>query len=166
MYEARCAEVDAFINSHKKLVDFLPPWSERFANHYQSRWGIEDSLGAESAELCLTIERDFVRQSITCLFRGQPVYRLDVAPEEECKQNWHTAHRLGLPSFVCGTHTHGWDENRAYVVEEGFGRLPVRKKVDGRVLGLADALHWAAKDLKIQVEGGQLDFPMPERSLL
>ncbi len=165
MRESACAEVDMFIGNHKTLVDFLPPWTEAFGNHYQSRWGIEDSLGVERGELCLTVERDFKHQSIVCLLGGRLIYRLCVAPEDECKSNWHTAHRLGLPSIVCGTHTHGWPENRAYVSHEGFGRMPVRKKVAGEVVTLADAIHWAANDLNIHIEGRQLDFPMPDRSL-
>lgn len=166
MHDAECAEVDDFVNGHKTLVGFKPPWGKQFAGIVQCRWGIADIHGAEPAELCLSINRDWRHQTIACMFRQKPIYRLDIAPKTECKDNWHTGEALGLQPVVCGPHVHGWHENREYVRINGFGRLPVRREISGSVLTLLDAIHWVADDLNIQIDPGQRDIDMPERTLV
>lgn len=166
MYDADCDEIDDFIASHKSLVEFKPPWSPQFAGLHQCRWGIADIHGVETAELCFTVSPNGAHQSIVCLHRQRLIYRLDVAPPGECKDNWHTAQALGLPPVVCGTHVHGWPENREYVRCSGFGRMPVRRPITAIVQDLTQALHWLAEDLNIQINPGQRDFEMPERTLI
>jgi len=166
MSEADCAEIDAYISGHKTLVGFMPPWGREFAGQYQARWSIADLQGVESAELCFSIARDGYHQSIVCTHRQRLIYRLCVAPETECKDNWHTAWKQGLPHVVCGTHVHGWPENRDHVLVNGFGTMPVRRKVEASVLSIADAVHWVANDLNIHMDSIHRDIPMPERGLV
>lgn len=166
MHDADCSEVDAYIDGHKTLVGFLPAWKAGHGGEQQSRWPLADALGIESGELCFTVSRDGRYQTIACLFRQRLIYRLDVAPITECKDNYHTAHKQGLPFQVCGTHVHGWSENRDYVMINGFRELPLRRPVEGSVTDLIQAVHWVASDLNIQVDAGQRVFVMPPRPLV
>lgn len=166
MHDAECDEIDEFINGHKTLVGFKPPWGPQFAGIHQCRWGIADIHGAEPAELCLSVNRDWRHQTIVCLHRQRLIYRLDVAPASECKDNWHTAQTMGLPPFVCGTHVHGWPENREYVRCNGFGTMPVRRPIEASVSDLIHALHWVSVDLNIQIDAGQRDIEMPDKALV
>lgn len=161
-----CEEVDAFIAAHKTLVGFLPDWNPAFGGLHQTRWAIADIHGIESGELCLTVSPTGVYQTIVCTFRHKLIYRFDVAPAGECKPNWHTAHLQGLPAEVCGTHVHGWIENRSYAIVNGFGRMPVRRPVTASVLDLIDAVHWVAQDLNIQIDPGQRAISLPPRTLV
>lgn len=166
MFQSDCDAVDAFIATHKTLVGYLPAWGAAYAGLYQTRWAIADLHGIESGELCLTISHGWDHQTIVCVFRHKLIYRLDVAPAKECKPNWHTAHRYNLPAEVCGTHVHGWLENRDYVMVNGFGRLPVRRPTEASVLDLVDAVHWVATDLNIQVDPSQRAITLPPRTLV
>lgn len=166
MHDAECREVDAYIAGHKALIGFLPTWKLGHGGEHQSRWPLADPLGVESAELCFTVSRDGHHQTIVCLFRQRLIYRLDVAPTTECKDNHHTAHKQGLPFQVCGTHVHGWSENRDYVMINGFRELPVRRPVEGIVSDLKTAVHWVASDLNIQVDAGQRAISLPPLSLV
>lgn len=161
MHEEACAEIDDFIAGHKVMAGFMPRWETHRYGQFQTRWGIADVNGVESAELCLTMARDGRHSSIVCLHRQRLVYRLCVAPVTECKDNWHTAYKLGLPHNVCGPHIHGWPENRDYVLSNGFGHLPVRRPNGGTVWGLIDAVHWVATDLNIQMDAAQRDIDLP-----
>lgn len=166
MHDQECQDIDDWIVSHKSVVGFLPPWGKQFRRQFQTRWGIADHHGIESAELCLTFNRDGRHGSIVGVHRQRLIYRLDIAPDTECKDNFHTAWRQGLPHNVCGSHVHGWPENREYVIYNGFGELPVRRPIAGAVIGLIDALHWVAQDLQIQVGPGQRDIELPDFEMM
>lgn len=166
MHEGDVEEVDDYIKGHKTLTGFFPPWSPLFHRQWQARWGVADVNGIENGELCLSINRDFRHASIVCTFRQRLIYRLCIAPKTECKMNHHTAWKQNLPHEVCGPHVHGWPENRHYVLQNGFGEMPVRRNIEGLVETLSDALGWAAQDLNIQVDPGQRDFSYPARELV
>lgn len=166
MFEIECQEIDDYITGHKTVAGFLPPWEPQFRRQYQARWGILDQFGVESAELCLTYNRDGRHGSIVCAYRQRLIYRLDIAPETECKENFHTAWKQGLPPNICGPHVHGWPENREYVLCNGFGTLPVRRPTPGLVVGLIDGLHWVATDLNIQIDPGQRDIDLPQFEMM
>lgn len=166
MHDQECREIDDYIDAHKAVVGFLPPWGRQFRGHFQTRWGLADHNGLESGELCLTYTRDGHYGSIVCTHRQRLIYRLDITPPAECKDNFHTASRLGLPARVCGPHVHGWLENREYVLSNGFGELPIRRPVLGQVMELSEALHWVAEDLQIQIDPGQRDFALPDFEMM
>lgn len=165
MHELECDEIDEYVSGHKAAVGFMPRWGIQFRRQFQTRWGISDMNGLENSELCLTSDRDGRRASIVCLHRQRLIYRLCVAPKTECKDNYHTAWKQGLPPVVCGVHIHGWPENRDYVCSAGFGELPVRRPLSG-VVGLIDALHWVVSDLGIQMDPGQRDIDLPPYELV
>jgi hypothetical protein len=94
------------------------------------------------------------------------IHRLDIAPQGECKPNWHTAWQQNLPAEVCGAHVHGWPENRGYVKTNGFGKMPVRRPIDGMVQNLLDGIGWIAEDLNIHIAPDQRSFETPPIELL
>jgi hypothetical protein len=164
--DAELDEVDDYIAQHKSLLGYAHGWEMHFGRDWQVRWPIVDAGGVESGELCLTVARDGKHGSICCLLRGRLIYRLDVAPLGECKTNWHTAWKQNLPAEVCGSHVHGWPENRAYVKVNGFGKLPVRRPIDGIVATLQDGIGWVAEDLNIHIAPDQRDLELPSVELL
>ncbi len=166
MYGVECEEVDAFIASHKTMRGYLPVWKQHFRRQHQSRWGIVDVNDIESGELCLTIGHDWKHASIVCTHRQRMIYRLCIAPLTECKPNHHNAWEQNLPHEVCGPHVHGWPENRAYVMVNGFDQLPVRRAINGLVETIKDAVGWAATDLNILIAPDQRDFNYPVQELV
>lgn len=148
-------EVDAFVAGYKTLSGFLPEWQQHHGWNWSTRWGILDHLQVQQAELVFEINASLTRPSITALFRRQPIYRVDIVPTDECKWNDYGARSLGLPPRICGPHSHPWPENRAFVVEHGFGQLPYRKPVDVADTLFIRALEVAAKDLNIHIDPAQ-----------
>jgi hypothetical protein len=145
-------EVDQFIAEYKTLAGFLPEWQQVHGWNWSTRWGVLDKLEVQQAELIFTINAGLTKPSITAVFRKQPIYRVDIVPQDECKWNDYGALTLGLPARVCGPHTHPWPENRAFVAENGFGHLPFRKPVEVADVLFIRALEVAAMDLNIHVE--------------
>jgi len=166
MYDAEAEETDAWIAGHKSLAGYLRPWNKIFNRQSQTRWAVRDENEIESGELCLTVSADWIYQTIVCTFRQRMIYRLDIAPVRECHDNYHTAWKQNLPALVCGPHVHGWPENRDYVKQNGFIRMPVRRPIEGLVETLENALGWVAQDLNIHIAPDQRDITMPTRELI
>lgn len=162
MKEAECEEVDKWLLGHKTVVGFFGKWGQEHFGVFQSRCGIADIHGNESADLCLSASRNGKRQSIACIYRGNMIYHLDLVPDTELKENFHTAAEYGLPPYVKGNHWHLWQDNRDYILANGFNnRMPLRRPMPERPADLRDAIHLAANDLNIQIDAGQRDFQMP-----
>jgi len=112
--------------------------------------------GAQLGELVFTINPKLTRPSISCLYQKKLIYRVDIAPMDECKYNSYSAIKdKGLPHTVCGPHIHPWLENRDHVKENGFGELPNRKPVQIVDTLFIRALETAAMDLNIHVTAMQ-----------
>lgn len=166
MYDAECAEIDAFIDAFKTLDGPMPAWVNHYSRHNQIRWAILDANQIQYGELCVTIDRHQREISFCALHRQRMFYRLDIVPQHERHDNPYGALALGLPSFVIGPHIHGWPESREYVRLNGFGTLPYRKQIEGLTQTLADGLAWVANDLKIIVTGEQRVCHLPDSKLL
>lgn len=152
MSGADIEEIDNWLTGHKSVAGFLGEWGDQSYRAIQARCGVADINGVESAELCLTVSRNGVRQSIACIYRDKLIYHLDIVPDSEFKENHHTAAERGLPPFVYGTHAHLWDDNRAYIASAGFGcGMPLRRPLDDKPADLRDAIHLAAQHLNIQI---------------
>ncbi len=161
----KVSEIDGFISGYKTLVGVLPSWNNQYNRYLQTRWGIQDADGIERGELCFSCRVDGNRPSISCMYQQNLIYRLDVAPEGECKNNSFMAIQSGLPHEVCGSHVHGWLENRGYIDKNGFSQLPNRRSIDGLVETFSDGLGWVAEDLNIHITPEQRDFDLPPTQL-
>lgn len=162
-----CEDVDNWLVGHKTLTGFLGKWGGHLFNTVQARCGIADINGVESGELCFTVSRNGTHQSIACVYRDSLIYHLDLVPDTEWKENFHTAAQYGLPPYVKGNHVHLWSDNRDYILKNGFNnRMPLRRPLATPAGDLRDAIHLVADDLNIQIDPGQRDFQMPEFKLV
>lgn len=112
-------------------------------------------MQAQQAELVFEINAGLTRPTICALYRKKLIYRVDIVPMTECKPNDYGALEMGLPSMVCGPHTHPWAENRHIVEANGFGELPIRKPVEIVDTLFIRALEVASRELNIHVTPAQ-----------
>jgi hypothetical protein len=162
------AEVDAFLQESKTLQGPPPEWKEGpYAGELSASWSIADSIGIVRAELrfrCPRAGRQF--PSISVIYRGNLITRLDLVPPDECKPNPIGAAALGLPPKVCGSHWHSWPANRRYTEVVGFGRMPYREPIQPQVRRLPHALFWLADRINLTIAPDQRDFDVPSQGEL
>jgi hypothetical protein len=166
MYDAECEQVDQFLASYKTLDGLMPEWNDFYRRDWQLRWGIVDENEIQRGELCITCNAELTEISFCVMFNHRLIYRLDIVPVTECKDNPYSAMDLNLPAQVCGPHVHGWPENREYVRVNGFGSLPHRRPIDGLTQTVSDGLGWVSEDLGIAATAEQrvCDLP-PQKGL-
>jgi hypothetical protein len=160
-------EIDAFLAEAKTLIGTFPDWkkNEFRPDEYDNAWSVSDSLGIVRAQMRFrfsVVNRGF--PSVSLIYRTQLVWRVDLVPSEECKFNPPTAHLLGLPPKVCGSHWHGWPDNRAYVEAHGFGQLPYRRPIPIQVRKLEQAVLSLADQISLQIAPEQRGFDVPPQS--
>lgn len=157
------AEVDRFLSERKYLSDGLPIWQEiSRRGQIEAIWNIVDELGISQAHLRFSVlhqQRD--EPSVSIIFKGQPIWRLDVVDPTFCKDNHLEAMSLGLPSRICGSHCHSWKDNRSYVAKNGFGVIPVRRPVQAQLRRVSQMLPWLADETSIELTPDQRRFDGP-----
>ncbi len=159
-------EVGDFLAERKVLATPMPNW-RRSARppDWEASWPILDSLGIERAELRFRV-RAGGHPSVSLIFRGNAIWRMDLAPPSECKSNPPNAHQLGLLSRVCGPHEHNWSDNRAYVALNGYGRLPFRRGIVSPIRRVPQMLADFATRVGIELSWDQRQFDAPPQSEL
>jgi len=159
-------EIDDFVSGSKSLADPLPIW-RRSARppDWEASWPVLDTLGIERAELRFRV-RAGGHPSVSLIFRGNAIWRVDLAPPSECKSNPPSAYKVGLPSTVCGPHEHSWSDNRAYVASNGYGRLPFRRGISSPIRRVPQMLADFAMRVGIELTQGQWQFDAPPQSEL
>lgn len=164
------AEIDAFIAEQKSLQDLegaSPEWQDGYPGELSATWNIVDSVGIVRAQLrfrCPVHKPQF--PSISLIYKGSLITRLDLVSQDECKPNPHDAAMFGLPPRVCGPHWHPWAFNRSYVETAGFGRMPYREPLPPQVRKLPQAMLWLAKNLNLSIAPDQRDFDVPPQGEL
>ncbi len=162
-------EIDAFLAEQKTLLGRLPEWkpNDFRPGEYENTWAIGDSLGIVRAGLRFRFAPDLrAYPSVSVVYRQQLIWRLDLAPPDECKFNPPTAADLGLPPKVCGSHWHGWPDNRAYVQSHGFGTMPFRRPIPVQVQKIEQAVHLLAGEIALQIAPDQRGFDVPAQKTL
>lgn len=159
-------EVDEFIAEYKTLAGFLPEWSQVRGWDWSTRWGVENAVGVQQAELAFSIDYALKKPTIVMIYRKCLIYRVDIVPETECKNNDFGAMALGLPSLVCGPHVHSWCDNRGFVEQNGFGQLPFRKPAAVADTRFIRALEVIAEDLNINITPAQRQCEPPRQAAL
>jgi hypothetical protein len=166
--EADLADVDRFLGETKVLAAPIPQWTPSTRpNELQAVWAIEDDIGIRRGELRFrvpTLRTD--SPSVSVIFRGNSVARLDVVPLDECKMNPPWAHILGLPPEACGPHIHSWDDNREHVWRAQMWVLPARRPVEHGLRRVTQMLPWIADSVGISLTPQQRDFVAPGRTEL
>lgn len=166
MFDAECDQIDQFIAAYKSLDGVFPEWNTMYRRDDQVRWGIVNEADIQVGELCITCNSALTEISFCCLYQHRLIYRLDIVPAAECKDNPLSALALKLPPRVCGPHIHGWSENREYVRLNGFGELPNRRPIQGLAQTVADGLAWVLQDLGITASNEQRVCPLPPARLV
>jgi hypothetical protein len=162
------AEVDAFLQEPKTLQGTPPDWERGdYPGELSATWNIADSVGIVRAQLrfrCPSLGRHC--PSISVVYRGNLITRLDLVPPDEFHPNPPGAAALGLPPKVYGSHWHPWSVNRRYTEQAGFGRLPYREPIQPQVRRLPQALIWLADRVNLTIAPDQRDFDAPPQGEL
>lgn len=162
--DAELAAVDEWLAEAKTLSGSFPGWGRVYARDHTARWGIIDSIGVQSGELAFSVERALTHPSIAVIMNQKLVYRLDLAPEAECKTNHYLGRALGLEGTVCGSHFHRWVHNRDYVSKHGFGHLPIREATPKALKTLEQALAAICDAVNIELTSDQRDVRLPSQA--
>jgi hypothetical protein len=159
---------DDFLTRAKTLVGGPPSWKlSARATEYEAIWIIADDLGVEAGQLRFKWPRNSrASPAVSVIYRGNPIWRVDLAPEDECKFNPHDAHSYGLPPRLCGPHEHAWPDNRDYVIENGFGRMPYRRPVMPQLRRFIQILPSLADQINLTVTPEQRTFDSPPQGEL
>lgn len=113
-----CEDVDAFLLAKKFLSGPQPPWEPGSRpNQLDARWPIEEADGARRSNLTFRYSRESPDEpSVSLVYLGKPVCRVDVKPKEDLDQNPGWVEDLGLPDDVFGSHIHLWKHNECMCV--------------------------------------------------
>ncbi len=160
-------EVDAFFAEAQRLQGPPPLWTENSRGELSASWSVEDSIGIVRAHFRFRCPK-FSRQwpSLSLIYRGNLVCRVDLVPQSESKPNPIGAASLGLPPMVIGSHFHGWTDNREYVRSAGLGRMPYRRPLPPQVRRLSQAIYWLANEINLAIEQDQRGFDVPPQGSL
>ena len=159
--QAELDDIDDFLADPKTLSGPHPTWAtSTYTGELQATWGILNSLGMRVGSLRFTCWDDRSEPSIIVTFRDKGIWRVDVVDRSVRKPNFHDAESLGLPASICGSHHHGWWDNRAYVERQGFGALPYRRELP-HVRRLEQALLELADAINLTLDDGQRGFDVP-----
>ena len=162
------AEVDRFLESKKRLADAIPVWgpSPR-PGEMQAVWSIIDDLGVVRANLRFRLSVTSREQpSVSVIFRGNSVTRLDIVPIKVCEDNPPWAARIGLPAKVCGSHCHTWRDNRWHIERSGIWEMPCRRPVESALRRIPQMLPWIAEAAGVELSPEQRLFDIPPKTEL
>ncbi|WP_141693942.1 hypothetical protein [Methyloligella halotolerans] len=156
-------DIDRFLADSPKTLVGMPDWVESDRpDELSATWNIADSAGIISAQLRFRCPAfDKLHPSVSLIFRGTPVWRVDLARPTLCKWNLPDAADLGLPAQVCGSHEHAWPDNRQYVIDNGGGQLPYRRPLPPQVRRLPQATLVLADQINLEVGHDQRGFDVP-----
>lgn len=116
-----CAKADTFMAAPKSLRGLWPTWSRGSRrNQLVGIWPVEEDGRDESrGYLVFSLFIWALDQpSVSLIFLGREVCRLDVKRSHDQDENPEYALQLGLPKTVNGTHIHPWGHNRDYILSE------------------------------------------------
>lgn len=168
--ESKIDAIDKFVANDSKMLDgYQPHWTPAWGyKDYQLSWLIiEHDTGLTRASFRFRLPmNDFEFPTIGLIFQGQMISRIDKAADNVCKPNPTMAAALGLPSIVCGTHLHGWQDNRNYVLQSGKLELPIRRPIDASFNTLNDVFFWFCNHLRVTLSPNNTPLSMPDQGLL
>jgi hypothetical protein len=150
---ADVAAVDAFLADNPKTLFGPPPefgvspYHRQGGYEWRANWAIADSSGIVGpASLRFVIRPGTsLGPSISVIFGGQAVARLDFVVAEECETNPPWAADAGLPPRVCVLHFHSWEHNRLHVLAYEQWELPCREALPPQVRRFDQAFPWLSQ---------------------
>jgi hypothetical protein len=160
------SEADAFLVQAKVLEGPPPEWGASTRDHeYQAIWPVADDLGAVRASLRFRLPKASSEfPSLSLVFANNPIYRVDIQPNEVCEPNPPWAAKLKLPPKVCGSHVHRWEDNRQFVLDSGKWELPARRPVENSLKRVEQMLPWLCDATGISLAPDQRNFDIPSKN--
>ena len=161
------AAVDEFLEASKGLQGPPPIWGSGFAGERHAIWNIQESSGVVRAHLRFRFPVTHrTSPSISVIVRNRMVWRIDLIDGIVIKLNPPSAHALGLPAVITGSHEHRWDDNRPLIAAGGPWELPIRRPTHAQLRRLPQALPVIAASIKLDILPDQRDFDVPPASTL
>ena len=167
--DEQISAVDNFLTDDAKILDgYQPHWGYNSGyGDFQLSWPIRELSGDRvRAQVRFRLsEGDFRFPSVSLIFRGTPVCRLDLAPSHVCKPNPRSAVQYDLPALVCGNHCHEWETNRSHVWQSGRWELPIRTDIADEMTGLDQMLRWFCEKICVTIQSHNTPMVGPEAGL-
>lgn len=161
------AEIDAFLAETKTLHGDLPQWGPSSRpRDLQAAWPLADSAGVIRAEIRCRCERnDRTAISLSVIYRGQPIWRVDLEAPSVRHTNPPWAALVGRPPVIYGSHSHAWPDN----VEHLRGMppewdLPCRRSLPVAIRRLPQLLPWFADAVHINLAPQHRAFDVPPQA--
>lgn len=161
--------VDKFLQNEAKVLEGYQPHWKHVPGYgdYQLAWPIhEEDSGRTRASLRFRVsDQDLRYPSISLIFSGSPIMRLDKVATDVCKPNPPWAARIGLPPEVCGTHAHMWHDNRGHVASSGQWQQPARRPVKEELLDLDAMFFWFCERINVRIQSHNRPIRLPDVGL-
>lgn len=166
-----CDEIDRFIVAPKSLLGQQPSWRPNgTSDRVDGRWLIEEDIGVTRAYLAFRVNRISTGEpSVSLIFEGRPICRIDIKPADEEDGNPPQAMRFGLPGQVCGSHIHRWPYNREYVLEAlplDQWEIPIKEPISAATSTLGHIVAMICDHCRIGFTPEQRDLCLPARGSL
>lgn len=160
--------ITRFISNREKQLDGRQPdWKKTDRGDFQAIWSIIEVDLRIRSHLRFRVHPDHIDYpSISLIFAGNNISRIDLVSEDTCEPNPIAAARLGLPAIVCGPHVHGWNDNKDFVLQSGSWELPVRAPIGDQLRTIEKMFLWFCNEVGINMTKDHRRFVEPPRDLL
>lgn len=155
--QAELLRADEFLGCAKTLTEQEPGWGRLQNGRWFASWPIKDDLGAIRGTLNFRVDPKYADfPTLSLLFEGRPVSRIDLTPDHWVKRNPPWA--FACPATVVGNHVHTWTDNRSQIAATGRWLLQARQPVPHAVRRVPQMLRWFADYANISLYGTQFSF--------
>lgn len=121
--------------------------------------------GISSAYVALEADASFAFISISVIYRGNPIYRLDIVPPDRDEGNIFSARKYAkhLPPEFSGSHTHTWEDHRLWIADHGLGELPFRRPLEPAPDSFARAFDHVAEAINLTLLSAHRPIELPRQ---
>jgi hypothetical protein len=164
---AEVEAVDRFLAEEKHLNGAPPEFGPSTFNRrdrYErtAKWPIAGPDGIVGSGQIRFVARPGRQHSVSLIFKGQGIWRLDLVDPTECKANPHWARSHNLPAIICGPHVHAWEHNRDHVSGQKTWELSCREPLPPRIRRFDQAWPWLAERINLVLTSDQREFELPD----
>lgn len=166
-----CDEIDEYLGSPKSLKGQQPIWRENGRlDQVDAKWPVIEAGGISRSHLTFRYNRVSTGEpSVSLIYKGKKVCRVDIKPEAVSDGNPPQAAKLGLPPYVYGTHIHKWRNNRQYVLEAlplDEWEIPIKEEISQATQKLGHLLAYICSECSIEFTAEQRELNPPAREEL